>query len=124
MGTSPQRARFSGLRERIADLTMRDQRRLRRRLDRARKVRGQAALDEVLDKVELEILEAEQRVQARRARLPTVSYPAELPVSQRKDDLLAAIRDHQVVIVAGEPGPERRRSSPRSALSWVVESWG
>ena len=27
-----------------------------------------------------------------------LSYPAELPVSQRKDDILAAIRDNQVVI--------------------------
>src|SRR5262245_8645742 len=116
MGTSPQRARFSGLRERIAGLAMRDQRRLRRRLDRARKVREQAALDDVLDKVELEILEAEQRVQARRARLPAVSYPAELPVSQRKDDLLAAIRDHQVDIVAGETGSGKTTQLPKICL--------
>ncbi len=116
MGTSPQRARFSGLRERIADLTIRDQRRLRRRLDGARKVRGPAALDEVLDKVEREILEAEQRVQARRARLPAVSYPAELPVSQRKDDLLAAIRDNQVVIVAGETGSGKTTQLPKICL--------
>jgi HrpA-like RNA helicase len=116
MGTSPQRARFSGLRERIVDLTIRDQRRLRRRLDGARKIRGPDALDEVLDKIEREISAAEQRVQARRARLPTVSYPAELPVSQRKDDLLAAIRDHQVVIVAGETGSGKTTQLPKICL--------
>jgi HrpA-like RNA helicase len=116
MGTSPQQARFSGLRERIVDLTVRDQRRLRRRLDGARKIRGPDALDEVLDKIEREISEAEQRVQARRARLPTVSYPAELPVSQRKDDLLAAIRDHQVVIVAGETGSGKTTQLPKICL--------
>ncbi len=116
MGTSPQRARFSDLRERIVDLTIRDQRRLRRRLDGARKIRGPDALDEVLDKIEREISDAEQRVQARRARLPTVSYPAELPVSQRKDDLLAAIRDHQVVIVAGETGSGKTTQLPKICL--------
>jgi ATP-dependent helicase HrpA len=116
MGTSPQQARFSGLRERISDLTIRDQHRLRRRLDGARKIRGSAALDEVLDKIQRETLEAEQRVQARRARLPTVSYPAELPVSQRKDDLLAAIRDHQVVIVAGETGSGKTTQLPKICL--------
>ena len=31
-------------------------------------------------------------------------FPPELPVSQRRDDIAAAIRDHQVVIVAGETG--------------------
>jgi ATP-dependent RNA helicase HrpA len=116
MGTSPQQARFSGLRERIVDLTIRDQRRLRRRLDGARKIRQADALDEVLDKIEREISEAEQRVQARRARLPTVSYPAELPVSQRKEDLLAAIRDHQVVIVAGETGSGKTTQLPKICL--------
>jgi ATP-dependent helicase HrpA len=116
MGTSPQRARFSGLRERIVDLTMRDQRRLRRRLDGARKIHGPDILDEALDKIEREISEAEHRVQARRARLPTVSYPAELPVSQRKDDLLAAIRDHQVVIVAGETGSGKTTQLPKICL--------
>src|SRR5262245_42788991 len=116
MGTSPQRTRFSGLRERIADLTIRDQRRLRRRLDGARKIRGSDALDKGLDKIERDISDAEQRVQARRARLPKVSYPAELPVSQRKDDLLAAIRDHQIVIVAGETGSGKTTQLPKICL--------
>jgi energy-coupling factor transporter ATP-binding protein EcfA2 len=33
-----------------------------------------------------------------------VSYPPELPVGQRNDEVAAAIRDHQVVVVAGETG--------------------
>ena len=36
-----------------------------------------------------------------RTRLPEITYPSALPVSQRKDEIAAAIRDHQVVI--GEP---------------------
>src|SRR5258707_9979314 len=41
-----------------------------------------------------------------RARLPVpgITYPPELQVSQRKDEIAAAIRDNQVVIVAGETG--------------------
>ena len=31
-----------------------------------------------------------------------ITYPGDLPVSQRRDDIAAAIRDHQVVVVAGE----------------------
>ena len=41
---------------------------------------------------------------ARRAALPPITYPAELPVSQRKDEIAEVIRDHQVVVIAGETG--------------------
>ncbi|HET7691048.1 MAG TPA: ATP-dependent RNA helicase HrpA [Nocardioidaceae bacterium] len=54
---------------------------------------------------------------ARRARsVPTVRYPDELPVSQRRDDLAAAIRDHQVVIVAGETGSGKTTQLPKICL--------
>src|SRR3954471_18438083 len=45
-----------------------------------------------------------EEVARRTALVPRVSYPDELPVSARRDDIAAAIRDHQVVIVAGETG--------------------
>ncbi len=50
-----------------------------------------------------------------RARLP-VSYPPQLPVSQRKDDIAAAIRDNQVVIVAGETGSGKTTQLPKICL--------
>ena len=65
-------------------------------------------------------MDAEQRVARRRAAVPAITYPPQLPVSQRKDDIAEAIRESQVVIVAGETGSERRRSSRRSASSWVA----
>ena len=37
--------------------------------------------------------------------LPAISYPPELPVSAARDEIAAAIHDHQVVIVAGETVP-------------------
>ena len=45
-----------------------------------------------------------------------ITYPPELPVSQRKDDLAAAIRDHQVVIVAGETGSGKTTQLPKICL--------
>src|SRR5215472_3912236 len=55
---------------------------------------------------------------APRARLPVpaLSYPPELPVSQRKDEIAAAIRDHQVVIVAGETGSGKMTQLPKICL--------
>jgi ATP-dependent helicase HrpA len=40
-------------------------------------------------------------------------FPPELPVSQRKDEIAAAIRDHQVVIVAGETGSGKTTQLPK-----------
>ena len=47
---------------------------------------------------------------------PQISYPPELPVSARRDDLLAAIGDHQVVIVAGETGSGKTTQLPKICL--------
>src|SRR5207244_12465476 len=53
---------------------------------------------------------------ARRAAMPPISYPAELPVRQRKDDIAEVIRDHQVVVVAGENGSGRTREMALMSL--------
>jgi len=53
---------------------------------------------------------------ARRAALPPISYPAELPVSQRKDEIARAIRDHQVVVIAGETGSGKTTQIPKICL--------
>jgi ATP-dependent helicase HrpA len=45
-----------------------------------------------------------------------ISYPPELPVSARRDDIAAAIRDHQVVIVAGETGSGKTTQLPKICL--------
>src|SRR5579863_506865 len=46
-----------------------------------------------------------------------VSFPPELPVSQRKDEIAAAIRDHQVVVVAGETGSGKTTQLPKICLA-------
>jgi ATP-dependent helicase HrpA len=48
--------------------------------------------------------------------VPRIHYPADLPVSQRRDDIATAIRDHQVVIVAGETGSGKTTQLPKILL--------
>jgi ATP-dependent helicase HrpA len=55
-------------------------------------------------------------VQARTAAVPVITYPEELPVSQRRADIAAAIRDHQVVVVAGETGSGKTTQLPKICL--------
>jgi ATP-dependent helicase HrpA len=53
---------------------------------------------------------------SRAASVPTPQYPQSLPVSQRLDDLKAAISKHQVVIVAGETGSGKTTQLPKICL--------
>ena len=45
-----------------------------------------------------------------------ITFPPELPVSQRRDDIAASIRDHQVVVVAGETGSGKTTQLPKICL--------
>jgi ATP-dependent helicase HrpA len=58
---------------------------------------------------------SEAQVAARRAAVPDVTYP-DLPVSAARDELLAAMRDHQVVVVAGETGSGKTTQLPKMLL--------
>ncbi|HSK55926.1 MAG TPA: ATP-dependent RNA helicase HrpA, partial [Jiangellales bacterium] len=104
------------LRERLAGLTLRDEHRLRRRLDRTRSLRDAQARAEALAELDRTVRAAEQRVERRRKAVPQITYPPDLPVSQRRDDLAAAIRDHQVVVVAGETGSGKTTQLPKICL--------
>lgn len=56
------------------------------------------------------------RLEQRRAAVPAITYPPELPISQHKDEIAEAIRDHQVVIVAGETGSGKTTQLPKICL--------
>ena len=101
------------LRARLPQLMLRDEQRLGGRLSTAHKskdpVRSLAQLAE-------ELAAAEVRVANRRTAVPELHYPEQLPVSQRREDIAAAIRDNQVVIVAGETGSGKTTQLPKICL--------
>ena len=102
--------------ERLHLVMLRDERRLRRRLDGLRAIRDAAEWAAARATIDADTAKAEARVVRRTTSVPTISYPPELPVSQAKDELLAAIRDHQVVIVAGETGSGKTTQLPKICL--------
>ncbi|MFC6065167.1 ATP-dependent RNA helicase HrpA, partial [Streptomyces ochraceiscleroticus] len=112
-GTSPT---LSALGAQLPELMLRDQQRLGRRLDGARRIRKPEARAAVLAEIAESIGEAQLRVEQRRAAVPEITYPEQLPVSQKKDDIREAIRDHQVVIVAGETGSGKTTQIPKICL--------
>ena len=63
--------------------------------------------------VQQALLAAENRALLRPA---AISFPAELPVVQARDELLQAIREHQVVVVCGETGSGKTTQLPKLCL--------
>ncbi|MFJ9122021.1 ATP-dependent RNA helicase HrpA [Streptomyces sp. NPDC102394] len=113
---APDAPALGALAPRLTELSLRDAHRLGRRLEGARKIRKAEARAAVLAEIEAEVARAEERIGERRVRVPAVSYPEQLPVSQKKDEIAAAIRDHQVVIVAGETGSGKTTQIPKICL--------
>ncbi|MFH9295322.1 ATP-dependent RNA helicase HrpA [Streptomyces sp. NPDC017520] len=107
---------FADLQSQLGQLSLRDANRLGRRLEGARRIRKPEARQSVLDEIAADAGRAASRLAARAARLPALSYPEELPVSQKKDEILEAIRDHQVVIVAGETGSGKTTQIPKICM--------
>jgi len=95
---------------RIPQCMRRDQHRFRQAVRKLQ--RDATGIDALAAKITASI----QHRQTRLENLPAQNYPDELPVSQRRDDIAAAIRDHQVVIVAGETGSGKTTQLPKICL--------
>lgn len=75
---------LAALSAQLGELMLRDQQRLRRRLQGAGKITKPQELQTLVSTLEGEMALAMQRVTRRRTACPTISYPENLPVSQKK----------------------------------------
>ncbi|MBV8063842.1 MAG: ATP-dependent RNA helicase HrpA, partial [Nevskia sp.] len=106
-------ARFDQLRD---SLLLRDAERLRRQLEGGRRrPGGGGGFDFARFGRDLEqaALAAQNRA---RLRPMAIAWPEQLPVVQAKDELLAAITAHQVVVVCGETGSGKTTQLPKLCL--------
>nr|WP_113868310.1 ATP-dependent RNA helicase HrpA [Brenneria salicis]NMN91828.1 ATP-dependent helicase HrpA [Brenneria salicis ATCC 15712 = DSM 30166]RBP59874.1 ATP-dependent helicase HrpA [Brenneria salicis ATCC 15712 = DSM 30166] len=107
---------LSALSTQLSELMLRDQQRLRRRIQSAAKVGNPQAQTAIVQEIEGEIVAARHKVNHRQAGRPAIHYPEQLPVSQKKDVILNALREHQVIIVAGETGSGKTTQLPKICL--------
>ncbi len=74
--------------------------------------RHDALLDRILERARASVALRSWRA----ANVPAVSYPPELPITPRKDDIVAAIRTSQVIVLAGETGSGKTTQIPKMCL--------
>ena len=93
----------------LDNVTLSEARSFRRRLKKARAPKA-------LQEIGADIHAAAERVALTDAAVPAITYPNALPVTARKDDIAEAIRDNQVVIIAGETGSGKTTQIPKICL--------
>ena len=107
---------FSQLYDRLNDLMLRDKQRFAKRLHGVKKVKNPESQQAIMQTMAAEVAEAAGKVALREAARPAITYPENLPVSQKKQDILNAVRDNQVVIVAGETGSGKTTQLPKICM--------
>lgn len=93
-----------------------DKSQLTRRLHGVAKVKSAQARQTILTQLAHETDAACNKLQQRLLNRPLISYPQNLPVSQKKQAIADALREHQVIIVAGETGSGKTTQLPKICL--------
>jgi len=102
------------LTQRLSQCLLKDRHALRQKLSRLR-----TAIDPTDPAYQALCAQIERSVQSRQARqdsLPVLDYPEELPVVAKKDEILAAIQAHPVVVICGETGSGKTTQLPKICL--------
>ena len=86
-----------------------------KRLDRRRSESKPA--DEGLAQLQRDIADSQARVKQRQESLPSPSFPPELPVSERWQEIARLIQGNQVVILCGETGSGKSTQLPKICLA-------
>ena len=91
--------------------------RLGRRLGRLLRDRHHPAQrDPLLTRLREQVCASIALREERRLNVPQISYPPTLPITERKDEIVSAIRNHQVVVIAGETGSGKTTQIPKMCL--------
>ena len=113
------RAVINRIRALLPNALLKDQSYVRRRLSRLQKSQGRikkAAVLLDLEKLEKKLAVSVEKKNHRAQRVPRISFPEELPISARSDEIIKAIRDNPVVIISGETGCGKSTQLPKMCL--------
>lgn len=98
----------------LGGLMVADRARLSRRVQ---SLRARGNLDAVaVAEIEKLLKACVEKVLRRRASVPGIVYPDDLPVSQRREEVRRAIEEHQVVVLCGETGSGKTTQLPKICL--------
>lgn len=102
----------------IENCLLSDRFRFRRLKTRLQKSRSAGHADEEAEhKLLMSITRSRASVEARKRQSPAISFPAELPITARLDEISSLIAKHQVIILCGETGSGKSTQIPKICLA-------
>ncbi|QDJ13148.1 ATP-dependent RNA helicase HrpA [Mergibacter septicus] len=113
---APLSAQQQALVQQLEPLMLVDQRRIMARIRGLNAIKSEENRNAVIYEIEQAISSAKLKVEQRKT-LKQIDFPENLPVSQRKDEILKLIAAHQVVVIAGETGSGKTTQLPKMCLA-------
>lgn len=108
----------------LDDCMLKDRFRLSKRIKEAQRIKSDEARLTAFDHIASNIAKSMQMGMIRQSNTPKITFPDQLPVSQKKDEIADAILHNQVVILAGETGSGKTTQLPKICMSLGLGVFG
>ncbi|QQF87048.1 ATP-dependent RNA helicase HrpA [Histophilus somni] len=100
----------------LNDMMSIDRRRLFARIKGMNQLKNPTNINKVIVEIEQQIQQAHFRFLQRQSAVQKIEFPQNLPVNQKKAEIQKLIREHQVVVIAGETGSGKTTQLPKMCL--------
>ena len=113
---------FADVKKAIEHCLIRDRHSVREALKRIRKLPEDQQTDKLASL--LERVKSSQAIAGLRETMPALNYPENLPVSERRAEILELIKSNQVVVIAGETGSGKTTQLPKLCMEAGLGIYG
>jgi ATP-dependent RNA helicase HrpA len=113
----PTNTHIQQLKKAIAHIMLKDRFAARRKIQSIQsRLNTSKAVEPLIVKLEKQIDASSAQYQLRLQSKPTTNYPEALPVSQKRDEIIEAIKSNQVIVICGETGSGKTTQLPKMCL--------
>jgi ATP-dependent helicase HrpA len=111
------RSRIRRIESLLPETIATDREALRRGVARMRRAGDDALTEAAVSRLEARLSESVAARTRRRQNLPVFTFAEHLPITAKKDEIIAAIRRHPVVVVSGDTGSGKSTQIPKFCLA-------
>jgi len=117
MSLSSKKNQIEQIKKSISQIMLKDRLTARRKIQSIQsRLKASKPVEETLVNLQNQVDKSARQYQLRLQNKPLTSYPEDLPVSQKHDEIVAAIKNNQVIIICGETGSGKTTQLPKMCI--------